>query len=338
MSILLTTCSFAQEDAVRNIPLPNDLINLPNKVTIYSTPNPNFPEYVDEERTEVAWKHSTIIKASESIEILETGAYLLRYGTWWKRASFSTKDTKDMFDTKTLSLAAGDSIVFEKNWRVEQWTRSGWNFWYVKALNAQGDTIMGYDILHTAGNLEDGTQIMPLVGPKSRVEWTGRAGDSDYALTGQISRMSGKMAYSDDVISDLTVVLEMESLTHEIADLEGHLKSKDFFHVSKYPEATFTAETLMPLENNQWEIEGELCLHGKCNQETWTATLAETDTSVCLSFEAQVNRTEYKVSYASSVKPDNNYSISDMIDLSGQFYFQKDYPGSNPWNSVEAKE
>lgn len=320
------------------VPLPSELIDLPNTVTIYSTPNPNYPEYVDETHEKVVWKHSTIIKANETIEILETGAYLMNYGTWWKRASFLAEDTKDMFDTKTLSLEAGDSIVFEKNWRSEPWTRSGWNFWYVKALNAQGDTIMGYDILYTGGTLPGGFQILPMVGKESNVEWTGRAGDSDYALTGEISRVSGKITYVIGNLSELSIDLDMTSLTHEIPGLIGHLKSKDFFHVSKYPEARFTADTMSRRENNQWRIEGELCLHGECNQEVWTVTLEDTDTAVILTFEAQIDRTKYNVNYASTVKPDKEYSILDTIDLSGQFYFQKDYPGSNPWNSTQPKE
>lgn len=329
---------FAQKEAIIEIQLPAELANLPNKIDIYSTPNPNIPEYEDEERTNVIWKHSTIIKADETIQIIETGAYLLNYGTWWKRASFGIKETKDMFAAKSLTLAAGDSILYEKNWRSEPWTRSGWNFWYVKAINNLGDTLLGYDLLYTAGTMADGTQVLPLASPNSKVEWTGRAGDSDYALTGQIERISGKVAFNQGMISDLSIELDMNSMSHEVSGLTSHLKSKDFFHVSKYPNAQFTSSKTLPMDDGSWKIEGELCLRGKCNQEIWTTTLVESDTSVVLNFNAQIDRTKYKVNYASTVKPDDEYSISDTIDLSGSFFFRKDYPGSNPWNSVTTNE
>jgi polyisoprenoid-binding protein YceI len=286
----------------------------------------------------VVWKHSTIIKADEAIKVVETGAYLLNHGTWWKRASFGEKETKNLFDTKSLDLESGDSMVYKKNWRSEPWTRSGWNFWYVKAVNSEGDTIMGYDLLYTAGTMASGTQVLPLISPNSDVEWTGHAGDSDYALTGNFERLSGRVAFNQGTISDLSIELDMNSMSHEIPGLISHLKSKDFFHVKKYPTAIFTASSATSLVDGSWTIEGELCLHGECQQEVWTATVIDSDTSVILNFNAQIDRTKYTVNYASSVKPDKEYSISDTIELSGSFFFRKDYPGSNPWNSIKAKD
>ncbi len=253
----------AQQEEVEAIPLPAELAGLPNELTIFSTPNPNFPEYI-EKGEKVAWKHSTTIKAEQSIRVVETGAYLLYYGSWWKRAAFNEEQTMDIFDTKSLELAPGDSIVYEKNWRVEPWTRSGWNFWYVKAVNPQGDTLMGYDILYTAGTLEDGTQVMPMLADDSNIKWTGK-GDGDYALTGTLNEFNGKIAYNDGILSDLNVSINMDSMSHEIPALIEHLKSKDFFHVSKYPGATFKAESMTLMENNEWKIEGQLCMRGKCN-------------------------------------------------------------------------
>ena len=95
---------------------------------------------------------------------------------------------------------------------------------------------------------------------------------------------------------------------------------------------------MIQIEGNQWEIEGELCLRGKCNQELWTATVIDTDTTVILNYKTEINRTKYNVNHASTVKPDKNYVILDTIELSGRFEFQKDYPGSNPFNTVEAKD
>lgn len=335
--LLVSSCNtIAQQAEVEAIPLPSELAHLPNELTIYSTPNPNIPEYIDN-KEKVAWKHSTIIKADQIIRVVESGAYLLYYGNWWKRATFGVKETKELFDSKSLDMRPGDSLTYEKNWRVEPWSRSGWNFWYVKAVNAKGDTLMGYDILYTAGTLEDGTQLLPMLSKTSTIQWTGK-GEGDYTLTGTINEFSGRIAYNNGTLSDLSVNINMDSIAHEIPTLIEHLKSKDFFHVSKYSGATFTAESMIQIEGNQWEIEGELCLRGKCNQELWTATVIDTDTTVILNYKTEINRTKYNVNHASTVKPDKNYVILDTIELSGRFEFQKDYPGSNPFNTVEAKD
>lgn len=326
---------FAQREAVEALPLPAEFATLSEELNIYSTPNPNIPELLKDGN--VAWKHATVIKADQFMEVVETGAYLLYHGTWWKRAAFDKSETKDMFDTKSLEMQPGDSIVYQKNWRVEPWSRSGWNFWYVKALNAKGDTLFGYDILYTAGELADGTQILPMLSKTSNINWTGK-GDNGYQLTGTLNEFNGKIVYNNGALSGLTVNINMDSISHEIPTLIEHLKSKDFFHVSKYPGATFTAEKMTEGTDGEWTVEGELCMRGQCNQEVWTAEITDSETTIGLSFKTEIDRTKYKVNYASTVKPDKNYVIADTIELKGTLEFQKDYPGSNPFNTIEVKK
>lgn len=333
---LLTGSVLAQIEQVQAIPLPDELASLPNELTIYSTPNPNIPVYTDKGE-KVAWKHSTIIKADRELRVVETGAYLIYYGNWWKRASFNETETKEMFDAKSLQLNEGDSLIYAKNWRVEPWSRSGWNFWYVKAVDVKGDTLMGYDILYTAGILEDGSQVLPLEKKLSSIHWKGSGGEN-YYLEGTIEEFQGKVTYQNGAITQLSIDINLESMQHEIGALTDHLKSKDFFYTEKYPRATFTATKLTYVEDGIWEITGELCMRGKCNQEKWYATVYDKDTTIALDYEAEIDRTKYKVNYASTAKPDDNYSISDTISLWGRFEFRKDYPGSNPFNTLEAKE
>ncbi len=333
--LVLPYYSIAQYEGIYNLPLPETFTNMKKKVLIYSTPNPNYAAFETEEKQFIVWKHRTIIKATEDITIKETGAYLLRNGVWWKRASFNPKQTKEMFATKRLELAKGDSLVFEKNWRYGSYTQTGWNFWYVVATTASGEMIYGYDILETKGRFQDNTQVLPLKKKDSQLTWTGKAGDSDYRLTGQITDFKGRIVVKEDVLMACSITLVMDSMTHEIPSLISHLKGKDFFSVKKYPESTFQSEKIEIQSPNNYLVEGTLCLRGVCQKEAFNVALKITDKAYEAVFSASIDRTKYGMLFASSKEKKGKYSIADEIQFLGTFSFMKDYPGSMPWNQLK---
>ena len=184
---LITSDCHAQYQDIYNLKLPNEFVKKSSDLMIYSSPNPNYPERDQNNTQQVVWKHETIIKALENITIQETGAFLLYNGAWKKRVAFNKKQTKKYFNTNTLTLNKGDSIVFKENWRYDKYTSTGWNFWYVKATKPTGDTIYAYNILETKGAMADGTQVLLLKSKDSEVNWSGKASDSDYTLSGKIN-------------------------------------------------------------------------------------------------------------------------------------------------------
>lgn len=334
--LVLPYYGFAQYEGIYQLPLPERFATMKKNVIIYSSPNPNYAEFETTEKQGIVWKHRTIIKATEDLTIKETGAYLLRNGVWWKRAAFSPKETKEMFATKSLILERGDSLVFEKNWRYGKYTQTGWNFWYVIATTASGEEVYGYDILETKGRFEDNTQVLPLKKKNSKLTWTGKAGDSDYSLTGQITDFKGRLIVKDDVLKACSIRLVMDSMQHEIPSLIAHLKNKDFFHVKKYPEATFESEQIELQSPNTYLVKGSLCLRGICQKEQFNILLKSTEKAYEATFSATIDRTEYGMLYASSKDKKAKQSIADEIQFLGNFSFMKDYPGSMPWNKLKA--
>ncbi|MEO0472946.1 MAG: YceI family protein, partial [Bacteroidota bacterium] len=79
----------------------------------------------------------------------------------------------------------------------------------------------------------------------SQVEWLGTKPGGD-SHQGNISIKSGYLLVLDNMIAGGEFVLDMTSIAvtdlsgGKKTDLEGHLKTGDFFEVETYPEATFT--------------------------------------------------------------------------------------------------
>lgn len=232
-------------------------------------------------------------------------------------------------------MEAGDSLVFERNWRYGSYTQTGWNFWYVIATTASGKKVYGYDILETKGRFQDNTQVLPLKKKRSNLMWTGKAGDSDYSLTGQITDFKGRIVVKNEVLEACSITLTMDSIQHKIPALVDHLKKKEFFNVKKYPEATFQSERIELRSPNNYLVEGTLCLRGICQKEQFNVELKSTDKAYEAVFSASIDRTNYGMLYASSKEEKGKYSIADTIQFLGTFYFMKDYPGSMPWNQLK---
>ncbi|HET9237505.1 MAG TPA: YceI family protein [Oligoflexus sp.] len=92
--------------------------------------------------------------------------------------------------------------------------------------------------------------------------------------------------------------------------LEGHLKSDDFFAVSKHPEATFVIKSLTqdPKEKTNYEAAGDLTIKGKTNPVKLPVTIVEKDGKVKVTGKFKINRVDWGVNY-------NSKSVFDIKAL-----------------------
>ncbi len=93
------------------------------------------------------------------------------------------------------------------------------------------------------------------------------------------TNVSGKIGKYDSVIEtngdDFTGAIveftgDTDSITTGTADRDAHILSPDFFDAAKYPKISFTATSFKKLDEGDFEITGDLTLHG----ETKPVTLA----------------------------------------------------------------
>jgi len=86
-----------------------------------------------------------------------------------------------------------------------------------------------------------------------------------------ISNVKGKFSGLSGVLTEHTVDPKLSSVDASIdvatvntgdAQRDGHLKSADFFDVEKFPTITFKSITVNPVAAGDYEVTGELTIHG----------------------------------------------------------------------------
>lgn len=107
-----------------------------------------------------------------------------------------------------------------------------------------------------------------IVPENARIEFVGSSERT--SQTGYFQQVTGTFeARGDDLRgARLTLDIDMDSTTTNIALLTRHLKSKDFFDVAQYPHARFVSTSIQPSPTPEAShvITGELTLHGVTKQ------------------------------------------------------------------------
>ena len=130
---------------------PEKLENLRRAIQVQHFPQINDPIKI---KDTYYWKHATSILSNESqITITEYGAYLYYNNTWNLRKSYNLKELDKSFGTKKQQLAQGEPYTWPKNWRTDKRLFGGWALWYFIGTTQDGETVCGYQMIHTTDNL-----------------------------------------------------------------------------------------------------------------------------------------------------------------------------------------
>jgi polyisoprenoid-binding protein YceI len=101
---------------------------------------------------------------------------------------------------------------------------------------------------------------------------------------------------------------------------DDHLRSPDFFDADQYPEIAFQSTAIRPLDEDTFEIDGDLSIHGVTRPLTLNATLEGTETDpqgnprVGLSASAQINRSDYEMKFNMALGS-GNVVVSDKVKI-----------------------
>ncbi len=163
---------------------------------------------------------------------------------------------------------------------------------------------------------------------ESTLQWTGRplvGGGHE----GTINFISGSIITS--AAGDITqgeFVLDMNSISSTDMksddggkDLEEHLKSEDFFSVTKYPQANFSTLKIIPESKNgdvqQVKVTGLLTLKRITNMITFPATITRKGENANIKAEITIDRTKWDIIYNSKTIFSNlkDGFISDEIKI-----------------------
>ena len=130
----------------------------------------------------------------------------------------------------------------------------------------------------------------------SKVEFTGSkvTGKHDGGFnkfTGELNVVNGKLAAAGN-----KVVIDMTSTFSDTDRLTGHLKSADFFDVTKFPTATFVTTAIESGATNSI-VTGNLTLHGVTKQISFPAKIEVSEAAVKVNAEFFLNRMDFDIKY-----------------------------------------
>ena len=157
----------------------------------------------------------------------------------------------------------------------------------------------------------------------SKVVWKG------YKVTGShegtIAINSGSLIFDGDKLTGGEFEIDMTSinttdLEGEYKDqLDGHLKSDDFFGVANHPKANLVFNNVTASGKNSYNVTGDLTIKGKTEPISFTISIYGNKATASL----KVDRTKYDVRYGSTSFFDNlkDKAIYDEFDLVADLEF-----------------
>lgn len=149
------------------------------------------------------------------------------------------------------------------------------------------------------------TETFKIDTQKSNIEWTGKKVLGQH--NGEIKLASGTIITEDNVPAKGSFAINMASISNkDLTDADskgkllGHLKSDDFFGVTKFPEAQFAITKVANSGNGNIVVTGNLTIKGITNAISFPATYAVSgNTLTAKAANVKVDRTKHDIKYNS---------------------------------------
>ena len=140
---------------------------------------------------------------------------------------------------------------------------------------------------------------------KTKLIWLGEKITGQH--TGTINLQSGWLNWQDNKIVSGELSIDMTSLkdTEDNKQLQGHLKSDDFFGVEKFPTAKLIVTGSTPFDKGTGVVDGTLTIKGITNPIEFKATMQKKDDGIWFYSNIIIDRTKYNIRYGSGSFFDN---------------------------------
>ncbi|MEM0941695.1 MAG: YceI family protein [Bacteroidota bacterium] len=156
----------------------------------------------------------------------------------------------------------------------------------------------------------------------STVKWIGKKVTGQH--NGTITLQGGKLEMDEGKLVGGLFTIDMASINCEDLSggskgkLENHLKSEDFFGVTKYPTATFVITKVVPQGPGKYKIVGDITIKDTTEEIQFPAMVEENDGKVIAKADIIIDRSKFNVRYGSGSFFDNlgDKTIYDDFELS----------------------
>jgi polyisoprenoid-binding protein YceI len=154
-------------------------------------------------------------------------------------------------------------------------------------------------LLFICFTLSISAQIQKINITKSTIVWTGKKITGEHS--GSLQFKEGSLTYTKKKLSKGSFTVDMTTLNNtdqsgkDKAQLEGHLKSSDFFGTEEFKEATLVFKAIKPIAKGTYSIEADLTIKGKTNPVIFDLKIKGNKATTSL----VVDRTKYGIQYGS---------------------------------------
>lgn len=137
---------------------------------------------------------------------------------------------------------------------------------------------------------------------------------------GRFDEMDGTLEYdaANPENSSLVFTIITESVNTNNADRDDHLRSGDFFNASQFPTIDFTSTGISQVGDSNFEVTGELSMHGETETITFPVQITGTGTNrqgnAIIGFysDFEVDRTDFGMT---NLRQADGGPVNDMIRL-----------------------
>jgi len=113
---------------------------------------------------------------------------------------------------------------------------------------------------------------------------------------------------ADLTTANITVTVDLASIDTRNADRDNHLRTADFFDVENYPKLTFKATRIENKGGGDYEVTGDVTLHGVTRSETFKVTFEGAgkdpwgNEKAGFSAEGTIKRSNYGLTYNAALE------------------------------------
>jgi polyisoprenoid-binding protein YceI len=139
-------------------------------------------------------------------------------------------------------------------------------------------------------------------------------------VRGEFRGYQGQLMISDDGTASASGTIKADSIDTSEADRDTHLKAPDFFDVETYPEITFRSTSIEAIDEDTYEVTGDLTMHGVTKPVTLKTEIGGVETDpfgnerIGLEAGGELSRSDYGMKFNMALGS-GNLAVSDKVKL-----------------------